>query len=981
MSSKVCRNCGGSDIDVDQARGDAVCMTCGSVLEDNIIVSEVEFVETGGGSSSAVGQFIATGAGGINPSFGDNHFSGVGRESRAQTLSKARHNINTLGHQLQMNKHCLDTALNFYKMALMKHLTHGRKNAHVVAACLYLVCRTEGTPHMLLDLSDILQVNVYMLGRTFLVLSRELCINAPAIDPCLYIPRFAQLLEFGEKNHDVAMTAMRLVQRMKRDWMHTGRRPSGLCGAALLVAARMHEFRRTIKEIVGVVKVCESTLRKRLTEFEDTPTSQLTIEEFMKMDLDEECDPPCFTEGLRKKKFYKLEIELKKKMDDVEEEIQVYQDEIDSELDSSRPKLRGVYAAYSKQNVAKDDCDAHSPSSLTADGEDAEDEDVLQAVAKHFGKELRELTLEALLKLECRRPEQQEEEEEEEGDVPKRKAPSLQSILGTMPTAASLGLHESLEGCTGDGKGNDGDADGGELDLSGIDDSEIELYLLSDYEVQVKTALWMAENSDYLKEQKEKEAKIAKEKALGTYKEKKPRGPSRRHPPIRANTADEAIGKMLEQKKISTKINYDVLKDLNIKPAASPARGVESPKKEPSTAKLTGRNRKPLRPALSLSTPLSSLGKRSPERPIQSTVFLQEPGAANPIHGVSTGARSGQSNPRCLYRSPERPIQSTVFLQKPGEANPIHGVSTGARSGQSNPRCFYRSPERPIQSTVFLQEPGAANPIHGVSTGARRGQSNPRCFYRSPERPIQSTVFLQKPGAANPIHGVSTGARSGQSNPRCFYRSPERPIQSTVFLQKPGEANPIHGVSTEARRGQSNPRCLYRSPERPIQSTVFLQKPGEANPIHGVSTGARSGQSNPRCFYRSPERPIQSTVFLQKPGEANPIHGVSTGARSGQSNPRCLYRSPERPIQSTVFLQEPGEANPKPEATVGRLWLLNPCFMEERSDVELVVSPERRRPDADLCPRSQTNNSNNNNNNKRPAALSRSSWLMAPVHE
>uniref|UniRef100_A0A3Q3IX88 Transcription factor TFIIB cyclin-like domain-containing protein n=1 Tax=Monopterus albus TaxID=43700 RepID=A0A3Q3IX88_MONAL len=98
------------------------------------------------------------------------------------------------------------------------------------------------------------------------------------------------------------MTAMRLVQRMKRDWMHTGRRPSGLCGAALLVAARMHEFCRTIKEVVSVVKVCESTLRKRLTEFEDTPSSQLTIEEFMRVDLDQECDPPCFTAGLEKKK-------------------------------------------------------------------------------------------------------------------------------------------------------------------------------------------------------------------------------------------------------------------------------------------------------------------------------------------------------------------------------------------------------------------------------------------------------------------------------------------------------------------------------------------------------------------------------------------------------------------------------------------------------------------------------------------------------
>ena len=52
-----------------------------------------------------------------------------------------------------------------------------------------------------------------------------------ATDPCLYIPRFAHLLEFGEKNHEVSMTALRLLQRMKRDWLHTGRRPSGLCGA------------------------------------------------------------------------------------------------------------------------------------------------------------------------------------------------------------------------------------------------------------------------------------------------------------------------------------------------------------------------------------------------------------------------------------------------------------------------------------------------------------------------------------------------------------------------------------------------------------------------------------------------------------------------------------------------------------------------------------------------------------------------------
>ena len=60
-----------------------------------------------------------------------------------------RRQIHHLGNQLQLNQHCLDTAFNFFKMAVSKHLTRGRRMAHVVAACLYLVCRTEGTPRIL----------------------------------------------------------------------------------------------------------------------------------------------------------------------------------------------------------------------------------------------------------------------------------------------------------------------------------------------------------------------------------------------------------------------------------------------------------------------------------------------------------------------------------------------------------------------------------------------------------------------------------------------------------------------------------------------------------------------------------------------------------------------------------------------------------------------------------------------------------------
>lgn len=66
-STKKCKSCGSSDIEVDPARGDAVCTNCGSVLEVNIIVAEVQFEEGAHGSSSAIGQFVsADSKGGIS---------------------------------------------------------------------------------------------------------------------------------------------------------------------------------------------------------------------------------------------------------------------------------------------------------------------------------------------------------------------------------------------------------------------------------------------------------------------------------------------------------------------------------------------------------------------------------------------------------------------------------------------------------------------------------------------------------------------------------------------------------------------------------------------------------------------------------------------------------------------------------------------------------------------------------------------------
>jgi len=86
---------------------------------------------------------------------------------------------------------------------------------------------------------------------------------------------------------------------MKRDWINVGRRPSGLCGAAILISARCHGFKRTTKQIVNVVHVCDETIRRRLDEFSRTDAAKMSKEEFDKIvilkDYEEGgMDPPCY---------------------------------------------------------------------------------------------------------------------------------------------------------------------------------------------------------------------------------------------------------------------------------------------------------------------------------------------------------------------------------------------------------------------------------------------------------------------------------------------------------------------------------------------------------------------------------------------------------------------------------------------------------------------------------------------------------------
>jgi len=219
----------------------------------------------------------------------------MSRESREATLAAARRRIQDVAIRLRLGGEFVDTAHRLYTVAIERNFVMGRRSSHVTAACLYIACRQRKSQHMLIDFSDALQVNVYTLGTCFLKFRRLLSLRLEIVDPALYVYRFAAHLDLGVKANAVALTALRIVGRMKRDWLVAGRRPAGICAAALLIASRAHGFGRSQRDVARILRVCGVTVQTRLKEFEATPSSRLSLDQFQTMEIGGEADPPAYT--------------------------------------------------------------------------------------------------------------------------------------------------------------------------------------------------------------------------------------------------------------------------------------------------------------------------------------------------------------------------------------------------------------------------------------------------------------------------------------------------------------------------------------------------------------------------------------------------------------------------------------------------------------------------------------------------------------
>lgn len=307
-ATKTCPNkeCGSTRFSEDD--GKVVCLDCYTEIAENNIVAEITFEENAGGRATVQGGTVNDNSRHAK-TLGSGAYRKVGggeRNSLADVQNAGRKALEQLCPKLGILPQVQVQAEQIWVLAANINFSAGRRTDEVVAACLYAACRRrKDNKVLLMDIAELLQINVFRLGEVYKDMCRELYLadenvgmqHMVELEPLIY--KYCDKLQFAEKTKDVAADALKIIRRMNRDWIVSGRHPAGLCGACIILAARMNNFQRTVREVVFVSKVADVTIAKRVEEFRRTKASGLSVDNFRKYanKMVHQHDPPSFHNG------------------------------------------------------------------------------------------------------------------------------------------------------------------------------------------------------------------------------------------------------------------------------------------------------------------------------------------------------------------------------------------------------------------------------------------------------------------------------------------------------------------------------------------------------------------------------------------------------------------------------------------------------------------------------------------------------------
>ncbi len=291
MVVKKCPECGSKKLIRDYEKGELICANCGLIISENLsdfgpewraFDSEqrnkrarggapLTYMKPNKGLVTEIDQYNRDIRGSkINPKKQAQmyrirkwHKRVSVSTSMERNLTIALAELDRVASSLGLPENLKESAALLYRKAVKEELIRGRLIESVVAAVIYAICRMNGIPRTLDEISKISGIEKKEIGRAYRFIKSELKISVPLPDPSEYIPKFASALKLGT---EIQEEAIKLIKKAMKKGLISGRGPTGVAAAALYIACAIHGIKRTQKEVADVAGVTEVTIRNRYRE-------------------------------------------------------------------------------------------------------------------------------------------------------------------------------------------------------------------------------------------------------------------------------------------------------------------------------------------------------------------------------------------------------------------------------------------------------------------------------------------------------------------------------------------------------------------------------------------------------------------------------------------------------------------------------------------------------------------------------------------
>ena len=293
QTSIVCSICNKDQVVItDPESAEIICSACGAVMLERIQEDRPEWrafnlEETNDKSRTGTPISLARHDMGLSTIIGRINKDSSGSKIDSQTLStmkrlrtwdlrtqtsddrsrqQAFSELHVLKDKLALPDAIVEKSAYIYRKAQEIGLIRGRTISATIGSAVYIACRELQIPKSLREIAVASNMKRRVLSRSYRILTSELDIKIPIIDPIKCIVKVGNKASLNEKTKRQAIDVMNKITKSE---ISAGKNPMGLAATVLYIACLKTGVNIRQADIAYAAGISEVTLRNRIKDLKE----------------------------------------------------------------------------------------------------------------------------------------------------------------------------------------------------------------------------------------------------------------------------------------------------------------------------------------------------------------------------------------------------------------------------------------------------------------------------------------------------------------------------------------------------------------------------------------------------------------------------------------------------------------------------------------------------------------------------------------